>query len=149
MANSQLFQLTGRTLAISDLVPTQDAAGAADLGKNTWEQVRDLLVGKEYAGVLSQSGTSAPTVAVVKNTIGSASLSRVDVGFYRLTITGGFPETKTLIVCNNQEVKAISKNISFERTSDDIISISVRNGIGDFVDLDYPNVISVYIKVFA
>lgn len=150
MANSQLFQLTGRTLAINDLVPTQDAAGAADLGKNTWEQVRDLLVGKEYAGVLSQSGTSAPTIAEAKNTLGSATITRSGVGVYNIQIPNAFTAGKTFIVTLNQSVPIADRTVFMSVLDTSNIGIYVRDiSSGTFRDWGQVDAMAVYIKVFA
>ena len=43
MANRQIAGLTARTLALTDLIPTQDAAGAVEAGKNTITQLKTAL----------------------------------------------------------------------------------------------------------
>ena len=46
---------------------------------------------KIYKAILTQSGTSAPTVdLLILNTVGTVTLSRTAVGRYRLTSTGNF-----------------------------------------------------------
>jgi len=43
MAGQQPYQLTARTLALSDVIPTQAADGATEVGKNTIQDVADLV----------------------------------------------------------------------------------------------------------
>lgn len=43
MASQQPYQLTARTLALSDVIPTQAADGATPVGKNTIQDVIDLV----------------------------------------------------------------------------------------------------------
>ncbi len=43
MANSQIAGLTARTLALTDVFPTQDAAASGSAGKNTMQDVMDLI----------------------------------------------------------------------------------------------------------
>jgi hypothetical protein len=43
MADRQLFQLTARTPALTDVIGTQDAAGVAEQGKSTLDAVKTLL----------------------------------------------------------------------------------------------------------
>ena len=43
MASQQPYQLTARTLALSDVIPTQAADGATEVGKNTIQDVADLI----------------------------------------------------------------------------------------------------------
>jgi hypothetical protein len=44
MANQQIYQLSARTLGLTDVIPTQDAAGAAAAGKNTIQDIADLAL---------------------------------------------------------------------------------------------------------
>jgi hypothetical protein len=126
MANQQLFQLGARTLALTDLVPTQDAAGSASLGKNTWQQAKDLLTPKVYTGTLSQFGTNAPTVSVASNTLGSATLARSDVGEYSLTITGAFTLGKTVVVTLNQSIGSLDVQLATYQTDVNRIDMVAR-----------------------
>lgn len=52
---------------------------------------------KVYIALLTQSGTSDPTVTVVLNTLGSTpAITRDDVGSYFITATGKFTTDKTI-----------------------------------------------------
>lgn len=149
MANQQLFQLSARTLALADLVATQDAAGAADLGKNTWQNVRDLLVGKEYVGILSQTGTSAPTIAEVNNTLGAATITRNSIGSYNIQITGAFTAAKTIVVTMNQSLPIADRAAFFSVLDTDNVAIYVRTiSTGAFADWGQSDAMSVFIRVY-
>lgn len=51
MASAQPYQLTARTLALSDVIPTQAADGATEVGKNTIQDVADLVTAGEVVTV--------------------------------------------------------------------------------------------------
>jgi len=51
MASQQPYQLTARTLALSDVIPTQAADGATEVGKNTIQDVADLVTAGEVVTV--------------------------------------------------------------------------------------------------
>lgn len=149
MANRQIAGLTARTLAITDVIPTQDAAAAAEAGKNTIQQLKDLVVPKVYAGVLSQSGTSTPTVSVAQNTLGSATLARAGVGDYTLTITGAFTVDKTIVVTMNQQLPIADRTVYMYRSDANTINISVRViSTGAFADWGQADAMSIYILVY-
>lgn len=52
---------------------------------------------KIYTALLTQAGTSAPTVTVLHNTIGNIIWTRNGAGVYLATLTGAFTQNKTLI----------------------------------------------------
>ena len=45
MADKQVYQLTQRVLALSDVFPTQDVAGASGVGNNSIQDIVTLVVG--------------------------------------------------------------------------------------------------------
>lgn len=56
----------------------------------------NLIVYKSYVTSITQSGTSAPSPAILQNTLsGTPSWSRVGAGIYRLTLSGEFLDGKT------------------------------------------------------
>lgn len=154
MANRQIHQLTGRTLALTDVIPTQDAAGAVEVGKNTIQNVIDLvpqtLFYKEIAGVLSQTGTSIPTLLVINSTLsGPITFARTSAGIYTGTLTNEFTN-KTFIVSMNQQIPVANRTVFMSQNDASTISILVRK-ISDntFVDLGQSGAISFYIKIYA
>lgn len=51
-----------------------------------------------YMGLLTQSGTDAPTVTVLHNSLGGTVVwTRSGVGFYRGTLAGAFDENSTIV----------------------------------------------------
>lgn len=44
MADRQISGLTGRSLSLTDVIPTQVSDGASEVGKNTLQEVKDLVV---------------------------------------------------------------------------------------------------------
>lgn len=68
-----------------------------------------------YKGLVSQSGTAAPTVTVLENTLGDVPVwGYVGVGSYSLVLTGAFPAAKTLL--------------SYQTASDTAASMSAVGG---------------------
>jgi len=68
MASAQPYQLTARTLALSDVIPTQAADGATEVGKNTIQDVADLVTAGEVVTV-KVSLTSADILALAATPI--------------------------------------------------------------------------------
>ena len=97
MANRQIYGLTGRTLALTDVIPTQAASGATEAGKNTIQDVKDLISPYlVYTALITQSGGAAPTAKVLQNTLGgTVVLARSSAGQYTLTLSGAFTVDKT------------------------------------------------------
>lgn len=58
----------------------------------------DVSGEKQYIALLNQTGTSNPTVTILKNTLsGAITWTRTGVGTYEGTLTDGFPTNKTII----------------------------------------------------
>ncbi|MDT5061505.1 MAG: hypothetical protein QOH63_1964 [Acidobacteriota bacterium] len=74
-------------------------------GSTTLSQVTDVTATaaevnrlhgvKRYVALLSQSGTDAPTAAVLENSVGAIVWTRTDGGIYTATLSGAFPANKT------------------------------------------------------
>lgn len=61
MANRQIYQLTSRTPALTDVLPTQDNAGAAEAGSSTIQQIVNLTtasLASSGVGVINANGLS-------------------------------------------------------------------------------------------
>lgn len=58
---------------------------------------------KKYVAILIQSGTNAPIATVIENTIGNIVWSYNNVGDYMGTLTGAFPNNKTVIFMNSAQ----------------------------------------------
>lgn len=136
-------------------------AGAVEFNSGKWYYTDSTPTRKEFAYVedvkrpyssytvlTSQSGTSSPTTTVLENQLGSATVSRVGVGEYTITITGAFVAGKTttingVLVSN---VASSSLYISGKRVNDNVYQISTGNGCSslDGALNDYTLEIRVY-----
>jgi len=56
---------------------------------------------KSYVALLTQSGTSAPTVTILENTLGTIVWTRLSAGNYYGTLSDAFVAGKTIIVGNS------------------------------------------------
>lgn len=87
---------------------------------------------KTYKVYMTQSGSSAPTATIIKNSLsGTPTLSRTSTGTYRITLTGAFPSAKTFIQNNFRALTFSDPNfitIFVTRGSDDYIEIQTRVG---------------------
>lgn len=87
---------------------------------------------KTYKVYMTQSGSSAPTATIIKNTLsGTPTLSRTSTGTYRITLTAAFPSAKTFIQNNFRALTFSDPNfitIFVTRGSDDYIEIQTRVG---------------------
>jgi len=97
MANRQIYGLTARTLALTDVIPTQDAAGSAEAGKNTITDIKTLLrtpIYKVYAAIVTNSALSF-TVVVRQNDFTGVTFAftELSTGILAVTATGGTPFT--------------------------------------------------------
>ena len=78
--------------ATAGAVLTADGAGGV-----AWQPVAGGG-GKKYVALLAQSAEDAPVVTVLENTLGGAiAWTRQGYACYRATLTGAFPDGKTLI----------------------------------------------------
>lgn len=156
MADRQIAGLTARSLAITDVLGTQDAVAAAEAGKNTMQDVKTLLIPyKSYVALMSQTGTSAPTVKVLLNELSAAIVwTYGSAGNYVGTLTGAFTLDKTFLPPDifQQYNAADFTNVIFSRLSANQILIVTTigpNGAGvssnGVIVNDYPIEIRVYL----
>lgn len=94
---------------------------------------KSVLPYKVYSALISQSGTSDPTVTILENTIGSISWTRAGIGQYDGTLSGAFTSLKTfgLITLGDTSNPAM---VFFNRTSDNVIRIVTRDNTYSGVD---------------
>lgn len=88
---------------------------------------------KVYTALISQSGTSAPTVKVLQNTLGTIVWSYSDVGIYIGTLTGRFTIDKTWLTIQQDspalEGQQLEKIISDSFDGDTITILTYANGV--------------------
>jgi hypothetical protein len=80
-----------------------------------------LLNYKSYVALISQSGTAAPSVTILENTIGNIVWTRFALGDYRGTLTGAFPSGK--VVCFSNQIDMPTMTL-IQRKNDDSVSIN-------------------------
>lgn len=79
---------------------------------------------KMYVALLTQSGTSDPTVTVILNTLGSTpTVTRDDVGNYFITATGKFVEDKTVCEIDHYTDTTFAK-LTINRSNADICRVA-------------------------
>lgn len=105
---------------------------------------------KVYTALLTQSGTSDPTIVVLENNIGNIVWERDDVGRYSATLINAFTTNKTFInLSNNFSFTGPNFQTSWVNSSifsEDSFQIrTIRNGSpGDNMLLNTPIEIRVY-----
>ena len=95
MRNQRISELTTSSVPIkaTDFLEVSVYNGATyDSRKVNSDYLKPYKV---YAALITQSGTSAPTVTVLENTIGTIVWTRTAAGNYSGTLTGAFTASKT------------------------------------------------------
>jgi len=96
---------------------------------------------RQYAAILNQTGTAAPTATVLHNTLnGNIVWTRISEGVYKGTLAGAFPEEQTTVFLQGQG--AGDHLIGGTATSPNEIYIQQNSGGG--VADDFTN---VYIEI--
>lgn len=139
MASLQPYQLTARTLALSDVIPTQAADGATEVGKNTIQDVIDLIPTPsgsviEYVAYVIQTGISAPfSAGVVTNGLtGTLSYQYVAPGTYNIYSTAPEFTSKTILYFTNGLNQQGTVGYAIQSTTQ--ITITSRNPSGSTAD---------------
>ena len=79
---------------------------------------------KKYVALMTQTGTAAPTVIVLENTIGDIVWTRDSTGIYEGTLTGAFTLDKTYAMMSVVLVDGI---VNVFRFSDDVVRVATTN----------------------
>lgn len=66
-----------------------------------------------YTALMYQFSTGDPTAEVLENSIGSIVWTRIGIGNYRGTLTGAFPEVKTVFFITNNVGPAVTHLIDW------------------------------------
>ena len=120
-------------------VLTSDANGVG-----SWTSSIHTPTYKVYSALISQSGTSAPTVTILENTLGNVVWSRSNVGTYYGTLSSAFTSGKTFIQISN--VTALV-NIFLNYNSTNDVQLQTRNSSNVNIDSSLTNN-SVEIRVY-
>ena len=79
---------------------------------------------KKYVALMTQTGTAAPTVVVLENTIGDIVWTRASTGLYRGTLIGAFTLDKTYAMMSVTLTDGI---VNVFRFSDDTVRVATTN----------------------
>lgn len=91
-----------------------------------------------YKALLTQSGTSAPTVVILENTIGAIVWTYNGIGVYRGTLNGAFPNEKTSILMQTFQDPATGSGAGVLRITDNYVQVNT----GITIDSNYNDVLS-------
>ena len=79
---------------------------------------------KKYVALMTQTGSAAPTVVVLENTIGDIVWTRASTGLYRGTLIGAFTLDKTSAMMSVTLTDGI---VNVFRFSDDVVRVATTN----------------------
>jgi len=155
MASQQPYQLTARTLALSDVIPTQAADGATEVGKNTIQDVADLVTAGEVVTV-KVSLTSAEILALADTPItliaaqGASTLIKLlgctmKLNYVSTTYTGGtlriyFSSGGSFIISNSSYTNGSSIIFTPAFSTTQVFTTSAEN---DDLIIDAASAVSV------
>jgi len=109
------------------------------------------VVPLKYTALISQSGTSAPTVVIEDNTVGTIVWTRSATGAYLGTLTGAFPLGKTICLSTTASFggAVYPTIITIGRQNSDSVFLVTRqtDSVGTSVDSAMSN-ISIKIEVY-
>jgi hypothetical protein len=79
---------------------------------------------KVYSALLTQTGTAAPTVSILENTLGgTVVLARTGVGSYTASLTGAFTLDKTACLAQKQASGSVDGFLHISRTDNNTVTI--------------------------
>jgi hypothetical protein len=118
-------------------VPTQDQF--VDLIDTLFSAIPDYKV---YKALLTQSGSSAPTATVLKNTLGGTVVwSYLNTGNYLATLSNGFPVNSTGML-----IQRDTDNFIFNGGDDSSISVLTKSSGVNSNNLLYGTYIEVIVQ---
>jgi hypothetical protein len=105
-----------------------------------------------YKALINQTGTSAPTVTILENTIGTIVWSRFGTGTYFGTLVGAFPIGRTECICGNSIISATT-GMTLARLGDNLINLhtyntSTNTNADDVLQFGYQYGTSIEIRVY-
>lgn len=120
MSNQRISELTTSSVPIkaTDFLEVSVYNGSTyDTKKVNSEYLKPYKV---YSALISQSGTSAPTVTILENTIGSIVWTRTGTGEYLATLTGAFTASKTFVSLTLGYLSTIAIGYSIRQNDDNV-----------------------------
>lgn len=89
---------------------------------------------KKYIALMTQTGTAAPTVIVLENTIGNIVWTRDSTGIYEGTLTGAFTLDKTYTMMSVVLVDGIVNVFRFSNNVVRVATTNLKNPYADYHD---------------
>jgi hypothetical protein len=158
-SNKVIIQIDGSSYEISlpyDSVTINGTPFSGTIGELQTALTDDIFSGwvldsgpapyNKYVAILTQTGTSVPTVTELENTIGVLVLSRATAGQYNLTKTGAFPAGRTFIhtTCS---VTGAGFVVGADRFDEDNIAIVVFDETFSSVDVGGFSTGAIYVEI--
>jgi hypothetical protein len=126
------------TQSLSDTGATNYEILARNTSSGVIERIPNKFPYKVYTALMAQSGTNAPTAAVIlENTLGNTPIwSRVSAGTYRLTSTS-FAAGKTFVLCMNSglDLGSLRGQLQLPNTIQFIHVLDDGSGLTDNIDM--------------
>ena len=115
------------------------AQNVSDQGTSITELTQDVAGfsgTKRYKVILTQTGTDAPAITVQRNSLGGVPVSSyVDVGQYRITLSGAFPVAKTTAILQNNSDDGAAGLVYSAKVHSSGNYVSIATGSGeDYLD---------------
>ena len=89
---------------------------------------------KKYVALMTQTGTAAPTVTVLENTIGDIVWTRASTGLYRGTLIGAFTLDKTYAMMSVTLIDGIVNVFRFSNDTVRVATTNLKNPNADYHD---------------
>ena len=100
---------------------------------------------KSYVALISQTGTAAPTVTVLENTIGDIVWTRFAAGDYRGTLTGAFTSGK--VFCLSNQIEPLQTILIVRKNIDSIAINTITTATTSVIDSALVNT-SIEIRIY-
>jgi hypothetical protein len=125
--------ITGAKLAAGTITTDKIASGGVQTANIADANVTTAkLEYKEYVAIISQAGTSAPSVTVIKNTLGGTIVwTRSLTGVYLGTLAGAFTTNKTIGLITGW---GLTGNAGTNLPTTDVFYIITGNYAGSYAD---------------
>jgi hypothetical protein len=89
---------------------------------------------KKYVALMTQTGTAAPTVTVLENSIGDIVWTRASTGLYRGTLIGAFTLNKTYAMMSVTLIDGIVNVFRFSNDTVRVATTNLKNPNADYHD---------------
>lgn len=95
---------------------------------------------KVYKALLLQSGTDAPTVTILQNTLdGTPVWTRQALGYYRATLAGQFPQNQTIAKPFGSTTSTAFNFLPIGNGTPLELAYTITNATDDYIELEIYN----------